>query len=53
MASMKKMSMRKMGKTGSYRTPSAVGYNKPRQGRVGKKMPAIKQFRPMGPKRGR
>ncbi len=50
---MKKMSMPKMKQVGSYRPPSLSGYNKPRRGRVGKNMPAIKQFRPLTPRKRR
>lgn len=51
MAKMRKMGVRKMQQPGSYRAPSMSGYNRPRIGRVGKQMPAIKQFTPMGVKR--
>jgi len=54
---MRTMKSRKMQQQGHYRPPMWRGpghLNAPRVGRVGKRMPAIKQFRPlMGVRRGR
>ena len=54
MPSPKRMSVRKMGTVGHYKPPKMKGsgqMNMPRRGRVGKNIPAIKQFTPMGVRR--